>query len=73
MADPKSSSRSATTEDEIATHCAGVHRARAHPLRVAGFVDGNGEVSTFAGRRATADGDVVGQADGAVITDVRAP
>ncbi len=73
MADPKSSSRSATTEDEIATHCAGVHRARAHPLRVAGFVDGNGEVSTFAGRRATAGGEVPGQAAGAVITDVRAP
>ena len=54
-------------------HCAGVHRALAHPVSVAGFVDGIGEVSTFAGRRATADGDVVGQSDGAVITDVRAP
>ncbi len=68
MADPKSSYRSANTEGEVAMHCAG-----AHPVRVAGFVDGNGEVSTFAGRRATADGDVVGQADGAVITDVCAP
>ncbi len=73
MADPKSSFLSANPEGEGATHCAGVHRARAHPVRVAGVVDGNGEVSTFAGRRATADGDVVGQADGAVITDVRAP
>ncbi len=73
MAYPKSSFRCANTEGEVATHCAGVHSALAHPVRVAEFVDGNGEVSTFAGRRATADGDVVGQADGAMITDVRAP
>ncbi len=74
MADPKSSSLSATAEGEVATHCAGVHRARAHPVRVAGLVDGNGDVPTFAGRRATADGEgFPGQADGAVITDVRAP
>ncbi len=58
MADPKSSFRCANTEGEVATHCAGVHSALAHPVRVAGFVDGNGEVSTFAGRRATADGEV---------------
>ena len=53
---------------EIATLC-----AREHPVTLVGFVDGNSDVSAFAGLRVTGDMEALGQADAAVITDLKAP
>ena len=53
---------------EIATLC-----AREHPVSLVGFVDGNSDVSAFAGLRVTGDMEALGQADAAVITDLETP